>query len=213
MTISKSNLYLVSDATQAMKRQSLNGVEMCELGNQTLCRGVNNTPKDKPRTSAKPFFNAVGVKHTSLDLNAKDGAIAVNLSKSIEKWDNFEKFINRFDMVTNFGTSEHCSNQKTVFENIHKLTRVGGAMVHSVPPNGYWKGHCRFKYTPLFFKSLAEKCGYNLIKVEFKKRGKEQLLNALLIKTEDPFRWTDRGIKVIKSFRENEDNAAEKWYD
>ena len=67
-----------------------------------------------------------------------------------------------FDLVTNFGTSEHVANQLNTFQVIHDLTKPGGIMFHVVPAAGY-SNHGFFCYDMRFFFSLARENNYAVI--------------------------------------------------
>lgn len=66
-------------------------------------------------------------------------------------------FVGAFDLVLNFGTTEHLLNQYNAFKVIHDATKVGGYIVHSLPCVGY-SNHGYFTYTPRCMFDLA---GYN----------------------------------------------------
>jgi hypothetical protein len=59
-----------------------------------------------------------------------------------------------YNLVTNFGTTEHILNQFKAFDSIHRFTKVGGVMYHDVPLGGYFF-HGYFSYNPMFFLHLA----------------------------------------------------------
>ena len=67
----------------------------------------------------------------------------------------------KFDVVTNFGTTEHVFNQATAFEFVHRACTVGGVMVHSVPMAN--PSHGLFNYTPLFFRELQRANHYQAV--------------------------------------------------
>lgn len=68
----------------------------------------------------------------------------------------------RFDLVMNFGTTEHVINQLRAFQSIHDLTRVGGIMYHDLPMAGYLN-HALFRYDPLFFRSVMPANDYTVL--------------------------------------------------
>jgi hypothetical protein len=59
----------------------------------------------------------------------------------------------RYDLVTNFGTTEHVVNQLNAFKIIHDLTAPGGVMIHELPAQGQID-HGFFAYNPKFFHKL-----------------------------------------------------------
>ncbi len=66
-----------------------------------------------------------------------------------------------FDVVLNFGTTEHIVNQWNCFEVMHDAMKVGGVIYHQLPASGYLD-HGYFCYTPLFFRELAQANGYEI---------------------------------------------------
>ena len=72
------------------------------------------------------------------------------------------KYRNYYDVVTNFGTTEHIFNQWNCFSVIHGATKVGGTMYHVLPATGYLD-HGYYCYTPLFFRDLAKANGYEIV--------------------------------------------------
>lgn len=67
-----------------------------------------------------------------------------------------------FDIVVNFGTTEHVMNQYNSYKVIHEATAVGGYMFHQVPGTGYIS-HGYFTYDALMFRELAQANGYDLL--------------------------------------------------
>lgn len=126
------------------------GLDWCELGNQGYC--------DK---TAKEMYKSKGVNHTSIDINGRDGAIKLDLDKDVPK-----TLENRFDVITNYGTTEHVNNQYSVFKNMHNMGRVGCIIFHGVPLIGNWPRHCRYYYSMKFFELLAKACAYTVIDIK-----------------------------------------------
>jgi len=156
------------------------GTKVCELGNQVMGRGL-------PPGPAKNYLLSKGVsEHVSLDLNGKDGALKCNLAQPIDQGKN------HFDMVTNYGTSEHVSDQYFVFLNIHNFCRPGGVMVHAVPLVGTCPRHCQYRYDESFFKNLSSDLGYRMVLLELRKRvpykeghKKVTLVCSVMVKEKD----------------------------
>jgi len=146
--------------------KNFNGISMCELGSQKIyCKPGFN--------SAKDYFQSKGVNHTSIDINGQFDSLKLNLNERIE--------LQQFDVVTNLGTSEHVSNHKMCFDNIHNLCKVGGIMIHVVPAEGSWLHHkCFRRYTVGFFKKLSEKRDYEILSlIEEKGDGKNHIYCTL----------------------------------
>ena len=64
-----------------------------------------------------------------------------------------------FDLVTNYGTSEHVFNQFNCFRAMHDLTKPGGVIVHEVPSVGY-ENHGLYTYPIKFFWRLCRDNNY-----------------------------------------------------
>lgn len=120
------------------------GLNWLELGNQDF--------EGKP---AKVVYQEQGVIHTSIDLNGSDEALPLDLSQPI----SLKK---KFDVITNYGTSEHVNDQYECFKNIHNLSKKGGVIIHGVPLIGNWRKHGRYHYSEEFFSQLASACKYEI---------------------------------------------------
>lgn len=132
------------------------GLRMAELGNQSLRKDVLGV-----QVPAKKFFEAMGIVHVSIDINGKDGALALDLRQPIARPDLLESF----DVVTNFGTLEHVDRQYPAWLNTHRLAKTGGLFLHLLPRTGSWPGHCDIRYRDDFVPALAKACGYDVVKL------------------------------------------------
>lgn len=131
--------------------------DMLELGNQWLRPSVN-----LGSVSAANLWKLFFRSHVSMDINGKDGAIAVDLSKPVAV-----EYVARFDVITNFGFTEHVSDQYEVFNNIHYMCRHRGIVINESPGvNGNDWENCPYRYTSQFYLKMAEICGYEVIFVE-----------------------------------------------
>lgn len=138
---------------------SINGMRMAELGDQKLWK-IIRIKEDGGRVWAKELFEAQGCHHYSIDIHGRNGSHPLDLSEPIE-----DEFWHRnFDIVTNFGTSEHVEDQFTCWYNIHRLGRPGCVYIHLVPEFGkYRKDHCKYFYNREFFVNLAAANDYTMI--------------------------------------------------
>lgn len=126
----------------------LDGVRtMLELGNKRGTEGPGDT--------YKAAFTALGIEHTSVDLNGMDGALPLDLRKPLGLGD--------FDMVSNIGTSEHVSEQEPVWRNMIEACRR--ALVCITPAPGDWPGHGLWYPAPGFYAELASLNGFALARV------------------------------------------------
>ena len=134
------------------------GNQMLELGNQTIYFGDDY---DKP---AKPMFEEMGFRHLSIDMNGQDGAKEADLSIKTDFTGYFAR--NKFDIVTDFGTSEHVkSSLYACWWNKHTNCKTGGYIISENPKTGNWKGHGHWYYTEDFYRNLAEIQGYEIMEL------------------------------------------------
>jgi hypothetical protein len=79
---------------------------------------------------------------------------------------NFDKLpkhmVDHYDVVLNFGTTEHIFNQWNCFEVMHDATKTGGVIYHQLPASGYLD-HGYYCYTPLFFQEMAVANSYEIL--------------------------------------------------
>lgn len=113
--------------------------------------------------SAKELYLNMGFsKYITIDINGEHEALKYDLNQDISK--NY-KYYEKFNVVTNFGTSEHCFNQFEVFKNMHNLCNIDGYMLHTVPTQG-WGKHSFYKYDINFFEDLCSANGYKLLYIK-----------------------------------------------
>lgn len=139
------------------------GMRMLELGNQRIARRAFIGAR-----TGKAYYTNLGVEHTSLDFNGKDGAVKLDLSVAIDK----PEWRGHFDIVSNAGTTEHVephAAQYTCFANLHDWLKPGGIFVHIVPAveglatTDRWDKHCNNYYSAAFFEMLARENDYALV--------------------------------------------------
>lgn len=130
-------------------------IRIMELGNQIM--------KWHPDYVAKTFFtNSGAIEHVSIDLNAKNGALPLDLSKDLLV--DHPEWKKHFDFVTNYGTAEHVLNGiYECYRNIHNFCRQGGIIANDGPPDCCCPWHSPYHYRPYFFPELAKKCGYKTL--------------------------------------------------
>jgi len=135
---------------------------MLELGDQQMyCH-----PSIAEASAAKVYFSSLGVRHVSVDLNGQLGALPMDLSKPLLE----SAAKGQFDVVTDFGTSEHVGpGLAALYQcrlNVHEACRDGGLMVFMNPKTGHWPGHGFHYFTMRHYDLLASACGYSLLEVE-----------------------------------------------
>jgi SAM-dependent methyltransferase len=162
-----------------LKRKEIwgNGASMLELGPQDILttepvlRGVLNGffgSKDGERTANKMFgecgllpnaqihlYRALGVSsYASLDLLDPRSRYRFDLNEPVD-------MVDRFDIVTNFGTSEHVFNIGMSFRNADFLTAPGGLLLFVLPAFGHIN-HGFYNIHPTLYFDFAKANGYEV---------------------------------------------------
>jgi hypothetical protein len=111
---------------------------------------------------ARDFWRWLGFQYAAIDIDGSAGSIPLDL--------NFDSIPpeheGKYNLVTNFGTTEHVANQLNAFKIIHDLTAPNGIMVHELPAQGMFN-HGLVNYNPKFFWLLARSNGYKFIHSDF----------------------------------------------
>jgi hypothetical protein len=94
-----------------------------------------------------------------IDADGRHNALTFDLNKDLVQDYRCEE---RFDLVTNFGTTEHVFDQGRVFQSIHNLCAVKGLMIHEVPFQKRFS-HGLYMYQPTFFYDLAGANRYDFL--------------------------------------------------
>lgn len=116
------------------------------------------------RLSTKYLYDSIGSKsYDCIDINQMHNSLNFDLNYNLKDKYNFS---NTYDIVTNFGTSEHIFNQYSCFENLHNLCNLDGLMIIGLPIQGY-ENHCFFNYHPTFFKHLADANKYEILYINY----------------------------------------------
>ena len=164
------------------------GKYLLELG----CQELKYAPlkkkikqEGKKRYSAKSFFKFIGFKCVSVDKVKCFSSIFLDLRRAIP-----DEFINKFDVVLNYGTTEHIWPRKyqyECFKNIHDAAKIGGIFIHIVPGIRKHVGHSRICYSNKFFSELSRLNHYEIIEIDNRLIGypENTFIGACLIKKEN----------------------------
>ncbi len=146
------------------KRAGIDGLEgkwMLELGNQRI--RPNAFIKHNIRSIfSKAYFMPQGCNHHAIDINGADGAVPLDMNEPIP----IKRFINAFDIITDFGFMEHVDNQDQAWKNIDEMGKPGCVYIHSVPLAGMWLDHCKHYYTEQFFRDLCDSFDYKILDLQ-----------------------------------------------
>jgi hypothetical protein len=85
-----------------------------------------------------------------------------------------KKYYQAFDVVLNFGTTEHILNQLNCFELMHDAVALNGVIFHQLPSTGY-VDHGYFAYHPQFFYDLAKINGFEIRSMYYTQCGSSNL--------------------------------------
>ena len=106
---------------------------------------------------ARDFWTWLGLNYASIDIDGSPGSIPLDMNYDEVPAD----LVGRYDIVTNFGTTEHVANQLQSFKIIHDLAAAGALMLHVLPASGT-PNHGLVSYNPKFFWMLGRSNGYKI---------------------------------------------------
>jgi hypothetical protein len=123
--------------------------------------GIGLAPTQTPHS--RPFFEALGYEYACIDVDGTPDALVLDLN-----YDEVPaEHRGRYDLVTNFGTTEHVVNQLNAFKIVHDLTVPGGVMIHELPAQGMID-HGFFAYNPKYFFMLGSINHYETLFFDFR---------------------------------------------
>ncbi len=102
------------------------------------------------------FYSLFGLgPYASIDAIDERATYRIDLSNPVES-------IPEFDVVTNFGTTEHVFNIGEAFRSIHQLTKPGGVSLHCVPCFAFIN-HGFYNIHPNLFVEMARANDYSVV--------------------------------------------------
>jgi SAM-dependent methyltransferase len=104
------------------------------------------------------LFEKAGMEYLSFDIASGFRTTILDLNRAALP----SPLRNKFDLVLNFGTTEHILNQLNCFKVIHDATKVGGCMFHSLPAVGY-VDHGYITYTGRCFFDIGGNNEYEML--------------------------------------------------
>lgn len=142
LQLGKQDIYL--------KRDQINSL-MKKYGNKKFIQSEVFDDKD--------FFELIGFEDVqSLDANDYESSTIIHdMNNPIE-----EKWFNNYDCVFDGGTLEHIFNVKESFENINKLLKTGGIVIHASPSSNH-VDHGFYMFSPTLFYDFYTTNGYEII--------------------------------------------------
>jgi SAM-dependent methyltransferase len=138
------------------------------------------------------LLKAVGFRYLALDIFQAPDTRLFDLNLHIVPPD----LAGQFDLVTNFGTTEHVLNQMLALRTMHDLARPGGLIHHDLPYRGY-HAHGYFNYNPMLFEDLARANGYEVVLQAFSRGDWRHAPVSLTEHGFDKPGYRDRGLEVV----------------
>lgn len=122
---------------------------------------ATKNPRYSGYVHARTLFEMIGVKdYVDLDADTHDGA-GVRHDLNVELPAVLR---NRFDLVLDFGTTEHIFAVPAVLASIANALRENGRVIHALPlPCLYWSQHGYYCFNPDLFIDFYASNGFNEI--------------------------------------------------
>ena len=117
------------------------------------------------------LFAALGADQlTSLDIGT-DCDLSADLTDDFASTQAMRPYLGRFDVIIDYGTSEHVFNVPQVLVNAYNLLADDGVYIFDLPVSG-WLSHCLYQFTPSYFLSVGASPYFDLTNYFFhRKRG------------------------------------------
>lgn len=132
------------------------GFSVCDLGDQMWHSGKRRDPNFWSRP-ARDLYRKMGggERYESIDANG-GGTILADLNLPLDPHPG------QFDLVTDFGTSEHVFDIAQVWRTMHSLCVAGGYIAfekpyQGYPDHGFWNTH------QTLWRDLAKANGYAIV--------------------------------------------------
>jgi SAM-dependent methyltransferase len=153
LDLGPQDLWIERDPLQRIARRHLEAAD-CDKTLDAIFDGKS------PRPGAQPAFYSIfgGGNYRSIDLTDPRADYALDLNLPLPP------DVGSYDVVTNFGTTEHVFNIGQAFANIHKLLKVGGIQLHAIPSYGYID-HGFYNIHPCAYLDMARANEYEIIDV------------------------------------------------
>lgn len=183
-----------------------------ELGNQTFTNECIEKYQEElsgfnHQTPVKKYCELNNKKHVSIDITGLDNSLAIDLNESTIPINE------QFDLVTNFGTTEHVEpNQYEPFLHIHNLCKINGIMIHEIPTPNNWIGHCKYYYDERFFNKLCEDNNYTLLEMKRIKYDRDgDLIFVAMKKNSENFNSEKKDLESFIFNSDIEINIPQYW--
>ena len=181
---------LLPDFVELIKNVDVSKIDMIELGYQEINQNDDPSGKIFRPMRFRDLYARKFKTWRTLDLCRGKEVEPFDLSLLTDERDCA-------DMITNYGTTEHVEKEEGQYNcwiNIHNMLRVNGLIIHALPLAGKWEGHCRWYYTPDFFRNF-EKHGYKIKRLE---KTWHDLVFCKMVKVSDtPFMDYEKFMDIV----------------
>jgi hypothetical protein len=144
--------------------------------------------------SARTFWQWLNFEYATIDIDGDPSSIPLDLN-----YDGVPMSAKgKYNLVTNFGSTEHVVNQLNAFEVIHDLTAFHGIMVHRLPCQGM-HNHGFVNYNFKFFWMLARSNGYKFVHADFTDSGASESMPTNIIEFLAPYKTT--GVERARDYK------------
>lgn len=170
INIGTASLLAKSNLIEFVKKENLNrNCELLMIGRQTMSTDKSDIDKlikynsniiskslDKGVFAEDFLYNLGATNIKSLDVsNFENAELIHNLNESIEN-SEVSKFKSSFDLVLDYGSSEHVFQAAQSICNSINLLKVGGFLNMVLPICG-WLEHGFYQFSPNFFRAIDGK--------------------------------------------------------
>jgi hypothetical protein len=151
-----------------------NGKRLLELGPQDLNTAITaevlrKVAHDLHDAACEPLLREILRTHMSKEVYQLFG---VSDYKSLDYFDSRADYsfdlnlvctpLDKFDIITNFGTAEHLFNIAASFESIHNMLPVSGVSLHILPAFGDIN-HGFYNIHPILYLKMAQANHYEIV--------------------------------------------------
>ena len=168
LDIGSQNLYNATPETIRSFVEQFGRIEdETRFANEAKRISYFSTPRPGERTAfIAELLDLVDMEYLGYDVCPSPGTEIFDLN--IQRLPEAKR--NYFDIILNFGTTEHLINQLNAFEVMHDAMQLGGISYHQLPSVG-WIDHGYFNYKGLFIDDLVKANDYEVVDKLFTTAG------------------------------------------